>query len=202
MPRTNPQARERLVAAAADMLRRQGLNATSIREVAKHAQAPLGSTYHYFPGGKQQMVAEAVLFVGDAVARTLGKRLAAGPIEGLQAFFALWRDILIKTDCRAGCPVMAVAIEETGGEHSTALDAAAQVFDRWEALIADALQASIGEREQARDIASTIVAAVEGALALCRARRSIEPFDRVTKTLLGWMHMRLSAGGGRPRRRS
>lgn len=187
MPRTNPEARERLVAAAADMLRRQGLNATSIREVARHAQAPLGSTYHYFPGGKQQMVAEAVLSIGDAVARTLGKRLAAGPVEGLQAFFALWRDLLIKTDCRAGCPVMAVAIEEPGDGNSTALDAAAQVFDRWQTLIADTVQARTGDRDRALDIACTIVAAVEGALALCRARRSIEPFDRVTTMLLEWV---------------
>lgn len=42
-----------------------------------------------------------------------------------------------------------------------------------------------------------IVAAVEGALALCRARRSTEPFDRVTKTLLGSMQLRLCAEHGR-----
>lgn len=48
---------------------RRGLNATSIRETAKHARAPLGSTYHYFPEGKQQLVTEAVRFTGDATAR-------------------------------------------------------------------------------------------------------------------------------------
>ena len=54
------ESRQRLVAGAADMMRRRGLNATSVRELAKHAQAPLGSTYHYFPGGKYQLAAEAV----------------------------------------------------------------------------------------------------------------------------------------------
>ena len=53
-------SRDRLVIGAADMIRRRGLNATSVRELAKHAGAPLGSTYHYFPGGKQQVVTEAV----------------------------------------------------------------------------------------------------------------------------------------------
>ena len=50
-------ARARLVAGTADMLGRRGLNAASVRELAKHAGAPLGSTYHYFPGGKYQLAA-------------------------------------------------------------------------------------------------------------------------------------------------
>ncbi|MFD0487949.1 TetR family transcriptional regulator [Saccharopolyspora spinosporotrichia] len=64
MSASSQQPRLQLVAGAADMIRRRGLNATSIREVAKHAQAPLGSTYHYFPGGKRQLAGEAVRFAG------------------------------------------------------------------------------------------------------------------------------------------
>jgi AcrR family transcriptional regulator len=183
MPRTNPDARERLVAAAADMLRRRGLNATSIREVAKHAKAPLGSTYHYFPGGKQQMVSEAVQVTGEAVARLLRRQLAAGALPGLRAFVALWRDLLLSTDFRAGCPVVAVAAEEPDEDCTLAIEAAAQAFDSWEGLIADALASHVANRSQALNLASTIIASVEGAIALCRARRDIAPFDRVATTL-------------------
>src|SRR3954451_4569368 len=112
MPKGGPQARQRIVAGAADMISRRGLSATSIREMAKHANAPLGSTYHYFPEGKQQLATEAVRYAGETVARRLRKDLQAGPVAGLRSFLALWRKIVLGTDFHAGCPVLAVSIEE------------------------------------------------------------------------------------------
>ncbi len=200
MPRPNPEARQRLVAAAADMLRRRGLNATSVREVAKHAQAPLGSTYHYFPGGKQQMVAEAVQFTGDSVARVLRKELAAGPAAGLRAFLSLWREALVATEFRAGCPVVAVSAEEPEGEESSALAAAAAVFRAWEDLIADALAGTIRDRREAESLATLIIAAFEGAITMCRAKRSIEPFDRVARHLEGLVGGSAGASPALPRK--
>lgn len=129
------------------MIRRRGLNATSIREVAKHAGTPVGSTYHYFPGGKQQLAAEAVRFAGDTVATMLAKKLRAGPVDGLRAFLALWREILTSTDFRAGCPVLAVSIEE------------------------------------APDDDRLVVAAAEGAVAMCRAQRHTQPLERISGRL-------------------
>jgi AcrR family transcriptional regulator len=95
------------VAGAADMMSRRGLNATSVRELAKHAQAPLGSTYHYFPGGKYQLAAEAVRWADELATRTLLKELKAGPLAGLRAFLKMWRKILTDSEFRAGCPVLA-----------------------------------------------------------------------------------------------
>lgn len=183
MPRPNPEARQRLVAAAADMLRRRGLNATSVREVAKHAQAPLGSTYHYFPGGKQQMVAEAVQFTADVVAKTVRKELAAGVLPGLCAFLALWRQALIDTDFRAGCPVLAVSAEEPEDDEALPLAAAGEAFSRWEALLAEALIGKSRSRSEAESLATLIIAAFEGGIAMSRAKRSIVPFDRVVARL-------------------
>ena len=71
-------ARERMVAGAADMIGRRGASATSLRELAKHSGAPLGSTYHYFPGGKAQLAAEAVHWADDITSRKLGEVLATG----------------------------------------------------------------------------------------------------------------------------
>ncbi|ALC18403.1 TetR/AcrR family transcriptional regulator [Streptomyces pristinaespiralis] len=178
------QSRERIVAGAADMISRRGLSATSIREMAKHAEAPLGSTYHYFPEGKQQLAAEAVRHTGEWVARALRKELEAGPAAGLRAFLALWRKIVVDTDFHAGCPVLAVAIEEPpADEVPPALAAAAEVFDRWEGLLADSLREHGADAEQAAQVATLIVAAVEGTVALCRAKRSTEPLDRTAAQL-------------------
>jgi AcrR family transcriptional regulator len=181
MTEPNPPARRQLVAGAADMIRRRGLNATSIREVAKHAATPLGSTYHYFPGGKQQLATEAVRFAGDTVARMLAKSLRAGPVDGLRAFFALWRQILTESGFRAGCPVLAVSVEEAAD--GQVLSAAAEVFTGWETQLAGSLREHGVDVTEAGQLATLVVAAAEGAVALCRARRSTQPLDRVAGRL-------------------
>jgi AcrR family transcriptional regulator len=180
---TSP-SRQQLVAGAADMIRRRGLNATSIREVAKHAGTPLGSTYHYFPGGKQQLATEAVRFAGDTVARMLGKKLRAGPVDGLRAFLTLWREVLTSTGFEAGCPVLAVSIEEaTDDDRLAVLSAAAEVFTGWESQLAGSLREHGVDPDGAEQLATLVVAATEGAVAMCRAQRSTRPLDRVSVSL-------------------
>lgn len=182
--KSSAPSRERIVAGAADLISRRGLNAASIREVAKHAKAPLGSTYHYFPEGKQQLATEAVRHGGDAVARLLRKELEAGPVAGLRAFLGLWRGIVVQSDFRAGCPVLAVSVEEpSDAEPPPALVAAAEAFDTWQRLLTEALCEQGVDPGRAPEIAALVVAAVEGAIAMCRAQRDTQPLDRVARQL-------------------
>ncbi|MET9846472.1 TetR/AcrR family transcriptional regulator [Streptomyces ossamyceticus] len=184
MTRSGKPSRERIVAGAADMISRRGLSATSIREMAKHAEAPLGSTYHYFPEGKQQLATEAVRFTGEWVARSLRKELEAGPAAGLSAFLDLWRGIVVGSDFHAGCPVLAVAIEEPPADGvPPALVAAAEAFEQWEALLAASLREHGAGSEQAAQLATLVVAAVEGTVAMCRAKRSTQPLDHTAEQL-------------------
>ncbi|MGW1787251.1 TetR/AcrR family transcriptional regulator [Streptomyces sp. NPDC002143] len=184
MAKSSTPSRERIVAGAADLISRRGLNAASIRNLAKHAGAPLGSTYHYFPEGKQQLATEAVRYAGGAVARILRKELDAGPVAGLRAFLALWRGIVVESDFRAGCPVLAVSVEEPPvDEIPPALTAAAEAFEGWERLLDQALRDRGADPEQATGLAVLIVASVEGATAMCRAKRSVRPLDQIAQQL-------------------
>ncbi|ELP62196.1 TetR/AcrR family transcriptional regulator [Streptomyces turgidiscabies] len=184
MTKSSTAVRQRIVAGAADMISRRGLNATSIRETAKHARAPLGSTYHYFPEGKQQLVTEAVRYTGAWTAGSLRKELEAGPVAGLRAFLALWRKIVVDSDFRAGCPVLAVSVEESPtDEPTTALLAAADVFTEWENLLAGSLREHGVEARRAAQLATLVVAAVEGTVAMCRAKRSAQPLDDTAEQL-------------------
>jgi AcrR family transcriptional regulator len=179
-------SRERILMGAADLISRRGLSAASIRELAKHAKAPLGSTYHYFPDGKGQLATEAVRYAGGTVTRVLHKELEAGPVAGLRAFLGLWRGIVVDSDFRAGCPVLAVSVEEPpADEIPPALLAAAEMFEDWERLLADSLREHGVAPEQARGLAALVVAAVEGATAMCRAKRSAQPLDQVAQQLEG-----------------
>jgi AcrR family transcriptional regulator len=186
-----PMSREQIVTGAADMIRRRGLSATSIREVAKHAGTPLGSTYHYFPGGKNQLATEAVRWASDTVSGVLAAKLRQGPVDGLKAFFALWRQIVTETGFQAGCPVLAVSIEETtGGE---ALTAAAEAFTRWSAQLAGSLRDHGVAEDRARSLARLVVAAAEGAVAMCRAQRDIQPLDDVATELTALLESAIGA---------
>ncbi|MFI5501052.1 TetR/AcrR family transcriptional regulator [Nocardia asteroides] len=178
-----PSSRERMVAGAADMLRRRGLNATSVRELAKHSGTPLGSTYHYFPGGKTQLVTEAVRFADELTARTLTRRLADGPAAGLRGIVDMWRQVVIDSNFQAGCPVLAVAVEEQSESEDDPRRAAADAFTNWSEVLASSLREHGATDEAARQTATLIVASIEGCVAICRAQRSTEALDRVTEAL-------------------
>lgn len=183
--------RQQIVAGAADMIRRRGLNATSIREVAKHAGTPLGSTYHYFPGGKNQLATEAVRWASDVVTGVLTAKLKKGPVDGLKAFFALWRQIITETEFRAGCPVLAVSIDETTADE--ALQAAAEAFRAWTSQLTQALVAHGVPNARAERLSKLTVAAAEGAVAMCRAQRGTEPLDDVATELVALVEAAIEA---------
>lgn len=195
---SSSQARDRMVAGAADMLRRRGLNATSVRELAKHSGAPLGSTYHYFPGGKSQLAAEAVRFADTLTVRVLTDRLAAGPVAGLRAFAQMWRKILLDTDFRAGCPVLAVSVEDQPGPDDEPRRAAADAFTHWTELLARSFREHGAPADTADRTATLVVAAFEGTVALCRAQRSIDPLDRTADALETVVRGILTGSGGTP----
>ncbi|MFI5501594.1 TetR/AcrR family transcriptional regulator [Nocardia asteroides] len=176
-------ARDRLVAGAADMLRRRGLNATSVRELAKHSGAPLGSTYHYFPGGKSQLAAEAVRLADALTVRKLSAELRAGPVAGLRSFVEVWRKILVDSDFQAGCPVLAVSVEDQPTDDDEPRRAAAEAFARWTELLAASLREHGATADAAERTATLIVAATEGAVAMCRARRTTLPLEQVAAVL-------------------
>ncbi|MCO6005460.1 TetR/AcrR family transcriptional regulator [Actinoallomurus purpureus] len=184
MTRSTSASRQRIIVGAADLIRRRGLAGSTIRDLAGHSGAPLGSTYHYFPRGKQQLAAEAVRFAGDLVSRTLEQELAAGPVAGLRAFLTLWRQTVVDSGYRAGCPVLAVAVEEPPADGDPeAIIAAAEVFTAWQRLLA----ASLGEHgvaePAATQLATLVIASVEGTVALCRAHGDIRPLDDVAAQL-------------------
>src|SRR3954449_9192037 len=90
--------RDRMVFSAAQLIRRQGVAATGVRDVVAHADAPRGSFQHYFPGGKEQLVGEALAWSGDFAARSVAayrKETAAPSPSGLFAHMVRqWRQDL------------------------------------------------------------------------------------------------------------
>jgi AcrR family transcriptional regulator len=165
-------SRERMVLSAAALLREYGASATSIDRVLAHSGAPRGSVYHHFPDGRAQLIDEAVALAGDFISGLIDAATRADdPVEAVDALFALWREQLVDSGFRAGCPIVAVAVE-TNDEAPHLARSAAAVFARWQQALA-ALFVRHGLPEQRGErLAAFVVAAVEGAVIMCRAEQS------------------------------
>src|SRR3954468_7933586 len=134
--------RERMVFSAAQLIRREGVAATGMREVAAHAGAPRGSLQHYFPGGKEQLVNEAVGWAGRYAGNRVARFLAALPEPTPGGLFAemvrQWTDEYLDSGFAGGCPVAAATVDCAESTASTR-EAAAGAFSVWTASVAGAL---------------------------------------------------------------
>jgi AcrR family transcriptional regulator len=188
--------RAKMVAGAADLMSRRGVNATSMREVVRYTGTPRGSIGHHFPRGKQQLIEDALVFAGKQVSGPLQHLTETrGAIVGLRTFIALWRQTLERTKFQAGCPVLAVAVEqyvndatEKDGEPDEVaqqhlLDHANGVFADWQRIMFTALRREGVAPARARRLAALVIASTEGTVAMCRAARSAQPLDDVRQEL-------------------
>ena len=190
------ETRAKMVAGAADLMSRRGVNGTSMRDVVRHTGTPRGSIGHHFPRGKQQLIEDAIVFAGAQVAGPLEHLTRSrGAIAGLREFIALWRRTLEKSKFQAGCPVLAVAVEqfvndatERDGKPDQAaqghlLDLADGVFADWQRIMVSALRSEGVTQARARRLAALVIASVEGTVAMCRAARSAQPLEDVRQEL-------------------
>lgn len=175
-PAAEPGTRERLVRTASRLMQHGGYESTPVKQLVREAGATLGSLYHFFPGGKQELAVAAIGHGDGEFAGTLGAALdsdqdAARAIEAAAGVLA---DALAASDWRDGCPVTATALESVG-RLPELQEACARSFVNWQELVAAKLRASgIGE-EDARDLAVTVIAALEGAEMTSQVTRSRTP---------------------------
>lgn len=177
--------RERMVFSAAQLIRRNGVTGTGLRDVVAHADAPRGSLQHYFPGGKDQLIAEAARWGGRYAADRVGRFVAglAEPTPGglFAAMVAQWRAEFQAEGFAAGCPVAASVADCAG--NSTVRAAAVDAFDGWTGAVAEALRAMGVPDPRTRALATLMVSALEGAILMSRARRDVQPLDTAVDEL-------------------
>ncbi|WP_322857826.1 TetR/AcrR family transcriptional regulator [Mycobacterium shigaense] len=177
--------RERMVVSAALLIRERGAHATAISDVLAHSRAPRGSAYHYFPGGRTQLLREAVDYAGDHVGAVI-----AGADTGLNLLDTLidkYRKQLLDSDFRAGCPIVAVSVESGDDQDrermAPVIERAAAAFDHWTDLITQRFIADGIPAGEATGLAVLAISALEGAIVLARVRRDVAPLELVHRQL-------------------
>jgi AcrR family transcriptional regulator len=172
-----------MVVGAAELLSRAGLSEASFRNVVARTGTPRGSIYHHFPGGKDELVGEAMRWVGGRLVGALRRTPVDRPEDVVVAFAGLFRRLLVESSTEAGCAVAAVVSGAVPGTEPGA--AAAAVFSSWRRELA-ALFATSGVPEtRSQSLAVVTVATVEGALVLARAAADVSVFDAAVEELVG-----------------
>ena len=184
-----------MIASTALLMRERGARATSIDAVLEHSGAPRGSVYHHFPGGREQLLRESTEYAGEYVARRLEQAPAGDPLAALDALIDEYCATLATTDFRAGCPVMAVAVE-SAEEGPDLRDDVAGVFDRWRQTIARSFVTSGIDDARADELAMLVIASFEGAVVLSRAYRDLAPLENLRHELHRLLDAELAAAGG------
>src|SRR6266567_190720 len=157
--------RDRILGAGAELLRRQGYNATGIKQIVTEAKAPVASLYHFFPGGKEQLGAEAIRASGAMYELLIPAvfDVAPDPGTGVRMFFAGAAEHLVETGYEDACPIATVALEVSSSSE-VMREACAEVFESW-------IAAGIGRFPEidppaARGLTIALLAALEGAFVL------------------------------------
>ena len=178
--------RERMVRSAGQLIRRKGVSGTGMREIVTEADAPRGSLQHYFPGGKEELVSDALLWMGDVAARRtkrcLSELKSRTPSALLASIVDTWRRDLTNEEFSAGCPLVAAAAD-TAATSERLRQVLGRAFDGWLEPLSESLVDLGVPIDRSDNLAMVIIAALEGAIILARIRRDLTPFDALVLEL-------------------
>ncbi len=164
------------------LFRSQGFSGTGLKQIVSEAGVPWGSLYHFFPGGKDDLGAQTVAFAGEADNELFkaGFANAKDLPSAVAGMFKYEIQHLKRTDFQEGCAVASVA-SDTAAVSEPVREACSRSFSEWEKTISEAFTQESLEKKDAKEIASFIISALEGATLLSRTKRSLRPMKDAMK---------------------
>ena len=179
-----PDTRTRLLRAGEQLFRTQGYAGSGLKELAQTAQAPWGSLYHFFPGGKAQLGVEVLRYAAEKY--RLGMLALIDrypdPADAVERMFLGEATLLETSGYRDGCPIASVTLDVASVSDELRA-ACAEAFDLWLSTIEQAFLAAGAPAAEAADLAAVVLAALEGAIVLSRAAMNPEPLRRSARVL-------------------
>src|ERR1700761_2078241 len=179
------RTRARIVEEAAALIHERGVACTPLEDVKVAAEVSGSQMYHYFPD-KNDLVQAVIDYQADAIVNR--NRQALSSANGVEA----WRNMGItaakRTKAKGGCQLGSLVgqLAESDPE-ARALIAAG--FDQWAAAIGEGLRSLHADGKLRSDIdpddlATTLLAALQGGLLLAQVQRSTRPLETAVDTLL------------------
>ena len=168
--------RDRIVFTSAELFRRQGYAGTGLKQIVAEAEAPFGSIYHFFPGGKEELGATTIREAGGFFLALVRQYLDEydDPAVAIGAFYDGAGETLIATDYADACPIATLALEVASTSEPLRI-ATADAFDSWLIALEERFGAVGIAPAEAERLALAVLSALEGAFILCRAKRTTAP---------------------------
>jgi AcrR family transcriptional regulator len=192
--------KDRIMDSSAELFRRQGYAGTGIKQILAAANAPFGSLYHFFPGGKEQLGAATIRSSGELYGQLFATIAMQAPDvpSAVGAFFAGAAETLVETDYADACPIATVALEVSSTNEQLRA-ACAEVFDSWIAGATQYFIAAGVPSATARELAISMLCLLEGAFVFARAMRSTEPLRAAGASAVAAVTSALAAAGASAR---
>lgn len=178
-------AREQILQTTSELVEKQGYHGTGLNEIVRESGAPKGSLYHYFPGGKEQMVAEAVLQSGQMTSERIRAGLTgnSSASKAIHDFVMKIAENVERSGFGAGGPLTAVAMETATRPGQLNL-ACRDAYGMIEAVFREKLIECGFSKRKAKDLGTFITASIEGGIILARTHHTGDPLRLVAKQLL------------------
>src|ERR1700691_1228156 len=181
MPKIS-DTRERLINSARYLFWERGFAGTSMADLLGHAEVNSGSFYHFFES--KEALLRAVLETYLAALRPMvvdpAHAQTPEPVARIFAILAGYRERILQTECKYGCPLGRLALE-IDPENRPAHALIAQNFQGWIGAVRECIETLKGRLPKRTDreaLATYVLAVMEGGVMLSRSYASVEPFDR------------------------
>ncbi len=184
--------RNRIVATAADLVLTRGIGGTSLDDIRAETATSKGQLFHYFPGGKTELVAAIASFQGERVLDA--QRPYLDSLDTWDAWEGWRRAVLAHYGSQHhwGCPISALAREVIGNDPERARELSGYM-DRWLGY----LEAGLGRMRfvgilrpdtEPEKLALSTFAALQGGLLLTQTMQSLKPLEAALDGALTTLH--------------
>jgi len=169
------QTRDRIIAAAADLVFERGVAGTSVEDVQNAAKVSASQLYHYFKD-KQELVLAVIVYQTERVLNAQKPLLSH--VDSMEAL-RTWRDAIVQLQIerkfQGGCPIGSLGNELADTEPKARVELAAG-FLQWEESIRRGLRAMYESGELRSDanpdaLALALLTALQGGLLLTKVRK-------------------------------
>lgn len=176
--------RDQIIETTSALLEAQGYHATGLNQIIAESGSPKGSLYYYFPQGKEELVAEAIVRSGRITEGNIRAGLAkiADPAEAIASFVRLIAGAVESSNFSAGGPLTTVALETVNSSERLNLTCR-EAYSWLRGAFAEKLIAGGFAPERAAALATFIVSAIEGGIILSRTNHSGDALRQVADDL-------------------
>jgi TetR/AcrR family transcriptional regulator, lmrAB and yxaGH operons repressor len=178
-PGTELDTRSRILLAGLRLFRKHGYHGVGINEILDFAQAPKGSMYHHFPGGKEEIAVAVIQKLSQDILGMLAASRARSTPALLLQVGAQLTTVMQKTNHEV-CALFSGFVSERNGSPLLG-QAVSQAYDEMIARLSTRLQADGLAKRAAHERAVIVIALLEGGALLAQAQQSTAPFDLAVK---------------------